>query len=166
MHSARMKSRMYWAAQLAEGAKGKPAHGRTRKQTSKATGKAAASPDRDSKGKGRASRPQAGGGRKYRKGGSSSDYGHNKSTRKEPVSESPRPIVTKEAIGYSAAKLTRQLGLAYNAVMEFKGMLDTMEEIPNSLRRAYDRTGKIAEHTHLAKAQAFQSQMELRRILR
>ena len=66
-------------SRYAESVKGKPQHGRTRKQTAKAHGKT--SKDRDRKGASRHSREQAGGGRT----GQSSDYGYKKSIRKEPV---------------------------------------------------------------------------------
>lgn len=70
-----------WAFGLGEGQRGKPQHGQSANRVSKFTGKT--SSDRDAKGKARHSRPQAGGGRK----GNSSDYGFNKSVRKEPMSE-------------------------------------------------------------------------------
>ena len=75
-------------------------------------------------------------------------------------------VVTASDVRGGAARITEALGLAYNAVISFKGDLDTMEEIPNSLREIYTRTGKMIDLIVKAKAVAYQSEMELRRSFR
>lgn len=72
--------------------------------------------------------------------------------------------ITFEAINYKAAQATVAIGEAYNAVLGFKGLIDRMDEIPASLHRQYARTGKILDALARAKAEAYQSQMELRRL--
>ena len=84
----------------------------------------------------------------------------------EGLDEVVTHLVTPSALRTQSAKITQKLGEAYNAVIGFKGMLDTAEEIPNSLGTIYERTGFMMQKIADAKAVAYQSEMELRRMFR
>lgn len=64
----------------------------------------------------------------------------------------------------AASEVTKKCGEAYMAAVKLKGMFDQMEEIPKDLREIYHRTMKVMGKAGDAKQDAYQSQMELRRI--
>jgi hypothetical protein len=65
---------------------------------------------------------------------------------------------------YKTSELTTQIGLAYNAAISLKGAMDTMDEIPASLKVIYRRTVSVMDLLAKAKAEAYQSEMEFRRL--
>lgn len=75
-------------------------------------------------------------------------------------------LVTPDMLVAGGMRLTKALGEAYMAAVDLKLMMDTAEEIPNTLRRIYDRTGKIISDVADLKGTAYQSEMELRRTYR
>lgn len=64
----------------------------------------------------------------------------------------------------STAELTRRIGEAYNEALHLKGMMDQMEEVTPSLKKTYTRAMKILDHLRSAKKDAYQSEMELKRL--
>lgn len=64
----------------------------------------------------------------------------------------------------STAELTRRIGEAYNEAVHLKGMMDQMEEVTPSLKKTYARAMKIMDLLRSAKKDAYQSEMELRRL--
>jgi hypothetical protein len=63
----------------------------------------------------------------------------------------------------ASAEVTRKIGEAFNAAVALKGMFDRWEDV-SSQRRIYDRNSKIMGQLGSAKQQAYQSEMELRRL--
>lgn len=64
----------------------------------------------------------------------------------------------------ASANVTEACGNAYMAALKLKGMFDQMEEIPQYLHGIYSRTMKVMGMAGDAKQEAYQSQMELRRM--
>jgi len=64
----------------------------------------------------------------------------------------------------ASSEVNKKIGEAYNSALKLKGMFDQMEEIPNTLRKIYNRNMKAMDLLRKAKDEAYQSQMEFRRI--
>jgi len=64
----------------------------------------------------------------------------------------------------TSSEVTRKIGEAYMRAHKLKAMFDQMEEIPNTFHKIYDRNLKAIDLISKAKDEAYQSQMELRRI--
>jgi len=63
-----------------------------------------------------------------------------------------------------SAGVTKACGEAYMAALKLKGMFDQMEEIPGAYQKIYERTMKVMGMAGDAKQDAYQSEMEIRRI--
>ena len=63
-----------------------------------------------------------------------------------------------------SAGVTKACGEAYMAALKLKGMFDQMEEIPKPYQKIYHRTMKVMDMAGDAKQEAYQSEMEIRRI--
>ena len=73
-------------------------------------------------------------------------------------------VVSLPRLQIQAKRVTEACGEAYNESVRLKLMMDTAEEIPNYLRKIYDRNLKVFNKAADAKKDAYQSQMELRRV--
>ena len=76
-----------------------------------------------------------------------------------PVGNSPA------AFQVAASSLTRKVGEAYTAAVSLKLMYDKWHELPPEHKKIYKRTMSVIDQMGRAKDDAYQSQMELKRIL-
>lgn len=74
------------------------------------------------------------------------------------------PVITLSMLKAQATKVTDACTDLYLAAVKLKSLMDTAEEIPPDLREIYDRNLKVMGAAGDAKKEAYQSQMEMRKI--
>lgn len=75
-----------------------------------------------------------------------------------------KKIYTLNNFKIVSSKITKNIEEAYNKNLSLKFMFDQMEEIPDSMEKKYYRIMKIMDLLRKAKDEAYQNEMEFKRL--